>query len=149
MLALNQGLNIDFLSINEPIIVLRYLSFFDSWYLYPFELNTNEAKNLSRFDLKSFYRTVADNYVSLVDYEILRSTNKNTNCEANIYLHPLNERSASYLYKNDYRSNNLKTPFQLNLKKASLNHLNSITKYSLLICHTNKDSTCCNKKEPD
>lgn len=81
-----------------------------------------------------------------------RLSNKNRKCEAKIYLHPLNQNYASHLCFNEPMLRTvLKDPFWVNfnlnfeVQNWRRNYLNTLPKYTLLICQTDKYSTCHNE----
>lgn len=97
----------------------------------------------------SFSFNISKSYISGIFANKFRLANKNAKCELNIYLNLANMETNSALFHED---RNLKVliedPFwinyKLNIKQKEWrkDFLNSITKYSLLICHSSEDKTC-------
>ncbi len=173
-----RGLDLNFPLLLQPIVLLRYISFPDDEYLYPFEmspvnsdnfadwsfnLNINKLKRRREIKLNNkthlFEEQIGIKYASLTSTDYFRSTNKNKQCEATIYLHPPKEKDQPFLYYDHSMYDTvLKIPFWI---KNELNNsdnsnelivwqkyfLNTVPKYTVLICDTKPDSICLRKSE--
>lgn len=167
-----RGSNVNFSNITQPIVLLRYFSFPNQPLVYPIEMsyakpndtlmglqNLNlavfEAKNMNNKTL--FPRNVNTEYIqsTLNVNKSFRLSIKNTNCEANIYLHPPSQTNNPSLYHEDINLGlMIKDPFWLNYdlnydleEKWRYGYMNSIPKYSLLICDQTNNSVCSSDKE--
>ncbi len=167
-----QGLDINGLALTEPIILLRYFSFHNDWLLYPYELSPIEpdklvrkysGKLLARFKKNrrikirnattSFHYKVSNSYVNNILSQYPLYPNKNTNCEANIYLHPPNRKFNQYIYSAHHLLGHvLNDPFWFNFyfnyerERLKTQYLITRPKYSLLYCSLTENSICVSNR---
>ncbi len=107
-----RGMNVNFPNINQPVVLLRYFSFADDT-LFPFEIRHVIIKGSRSLDfaslgtkrlINSYNKALLDpTKVSTKYFQSLlyvsskfRSSIKNTNCEANIYLHHSSHKSNPF-----------------------------------------------------
>lgn len=161
-----QGRDITFPTQPQPIILWRYISQYNEYYLYPIELKLN-LNFLFEYTVKSFapkFKTtrvitknntmsniyeISKNYVRRIAGFKFRSSTKNSKCEANIYLNLPSFETEAYLYDDDmYLETIIKDPFWINSRTKTKpkywdgNLVNTIPKYNLLICTINRYSNC-------
>ncbi len=159
------GLNINFIILNYPIILLRHFTFHDVDLLYPFEVKplraktslgwmlekilSNENGHISFKNLTSFYDQLGVEYMRSTLTDRFNLATKNTHCEANIYLHPPNQNTAPNFYRKHLQYGTiLMDPFWIILDYNSQQeqwrgrHLTTIPKHSLLICDDSIKSSC-------
>lgn len=110
-----------------------------------FKLKTTVTHNRN----VSFTHETSKKYIRRMAEHRFHSATKNSRCEAKIYLNLPSFKNEQNFYYNDF---NLKTvvkdPFWINLKTNNKieqwrkSFLNTMPKYSLLICPTRKSSNC-------
>lgn len=151
-----RGLNVNFTVLKTPIVLLRYVSFLNNFFIYPIEMFPKTTSTLLQSGTTnkslSIYQGVK--YVSNISSIYFKLGNKNVHCELNIYLNPLNtERLPGLYYKYGILGTILKDPFWTNLRINAKredwkrDYLNTIPKYSLLVCNLNENSICANPKD--
>ncbi len=111
--------------VKEPVLLLRYLSYCHTNYLYPFELGStysvlgrHNASTCDKFSASKFklppYQ-VTYNFVTRTLSESFQLKSKNQNCDANIYLYPPSEQHFPQTYfKNSDRESILKNSVATN-----------------------------------
>lgn len=157
-----RGLNIDFSRIFQPVILFHFLSFPKTWFLYPFEMSPFQNDKLSNWVLTAdlteimatgkitvnnkttwFTAVKALKYFRILQNVRFRLSLRKTHCEVNLHLHPPSKKFSSHLFFGD----TLKNPFQLyHFGDSSLywhiDYINTIPKYSILICNKALGSSC-------
>lgn len=149
-----RGLDINYRTITAPIVLLHYFSLPGKHYLYPIELNPYRSNTISEKQLtilasqssQSSNSTLrireieSVNYLDLLFRNLLRLGNKNTQCEAQVYLEPPTEHSQkSLFYESSYTGKLIKVPFWVYFVTRyvevmwKLNFINTTPKYSILI----------------
>ncbi len=95
------------------------------------------------------HQTFTKRYIRLTQTDQIRMGSKNKKCETDIYLQPPNEKSAPFLYYEDTSLGNvIKDPFWINHLSNNEhevwkhNFVNTIPKYSLLLCNAQLESSC-------
>lgn len=93
---------------------------------------------------------IGEEYANLIFSWKFRKSLKRTNCETNIYLHPGNVRSDPNVYYYDRALGlMINDPFWVDYKITwrnqswKINYLNSVPKYSLLICEKHQKWSSC------
>ncbi len=150
------GFDIDFQIVEQPIVILRYTSFSNEYFLYPYELdrviglngstgfvNQNQLQNTNSILLNNLSHSHSDIYKT-----------GNINCEANIYINPPLQEASPFLNFEDQKLGTvLKDPFWINHRFDNTSNqwknsnLNTVPKYSLLICEQSKNSICSSNNE--
>ncbi len=155
-----QGLNLHMSQITQPVVLLRYFSFPNDFYLYPIEKIPIKLHKFTRWtktlNVAAFEKTrkVRFNNKTLSFIKItffreafnttksFRLSIKNTNCELNNYLYPPLRKNSPFIYKKSKRLKDyiLKDPLYMyytsnfDSEKWRNEYDNIIPKYSLLIC---------------
>ncbi len=159
-----RGLNFDFQIVNEPVLLIRYLSHCKKTLLYPFELGlaypalngliSSTCLNFKTDQPNLPSRELAIEYVVQTFKESYRMGSKNKICEADVYLYPPSEQSSPQLYMDDTNwAGVLKNPVALNLRltyvnqKWKTNFINTVPMISLLICNSTADSISTNQND--
>lgn len=164
-----RGVDINFSILNTPIVLLRYFSFKKGWFLFPDELRPPHSHNFNEYisestvsrkknriiisrknqTIKLSIRTSLK-YMHFIQSWNFRTSLKRTTCEVNIYLHPGNIYTDPYIYfKHEYFGIMIKDPFWIDYEEKwevqswRLEFINSIPKYSLLICHEDDRLSSC------
>lgn len=157
------GLTINFNYFKQLVVLMRYFSFPSDYLIFPFELSPKNNEQLTEailstdMDRLETTRTLQLNNVTLFLPEEIASnymdimaigmalTTRNTNCQANINLHPPNQKNGKLLYfRHHFLKIIIKDPFwvQLLYKKSERwrrDFINTTPKYSLLISDTEED----------
>ncbi len=156
------GINIDFSTIFQPVVLFHYISFPEVYNLFPFEMSPYKSNKLSTWVLRInlteimntgklsvnnktiwFLAVKAVKYFKIIFKTRLRFSLKNTNCEANFYLHPPNKKHAPHFFHRELLKTSLQTyHYGYYLLDWQMDYINTISKYSILICNKASGSIC-------
>ncbi len=159
-----KGLNVDFQKVNEPLLLIRYLSHCQKQLVFPIELgsaypelnrqNSSTCNNYKVIQAILPSDEIAIKYVAQTLSESFQLKSKNIICEADVYLHPPSERDSPQMYmKHKHWPSVLKNPIFINLyasyniQEWKLDYLVTVPAIFLLICNTTTDSICGNQIE--
>lgn len=154
-----RGLNIDFQVLRSPILLLRYLCQCEPGHLYPFEMGSkyselksgNSSVCLNEKTVKSMIppEELGISYVAQTFTQSFQPNRKNIFCDAEIYLHPPNEKDFPHMYQGNWNWKSvLKNPSIVNWYLTSetqqwkRSYTHTVPQFSLLVCNLTPDSIC-------
>lgn len=157
------GLNVNFSTISQPVVMYHYLSFPGTWLLYPFEMSPYQTDKVSSWVLETNLTEIMTTGRMMVNNKTIwftwergfkylefpfktsfRLSIKNTNCEANLFLHPPNKQHSPHMFSDEMLKNPFKSYFVVQHQKINwqFDYINTIPKYFFLLCDKVSGSIC-------